>query len=296
MENLEKLVFLKEKLKQNQIKITSTRVVILEVFLSNPGPIDAEQSYIQAHRKDPSIGMATVYRNLKLLTGLGMLTKSSDDSGRSLYSLSGKLGAGVGTSSPKKSGIDTSKRNQEDRDIYRIENQLNQALRDLNKIKLEKEIALEDVIKDFGRVDKILQYHEFEQSNLIQILLDIQEEYRWLPKHALLYVSSKMEVPLNRVYGIATFYKFLNLEPRGRHSIMVCTGTACHVRGAMNVLQNVVDLLEVKPGDTTQDMRFTLDTVNCLGCCALGPVVMIDNNYYSNPSVKVLKKIFKNLE
>jgi len=294
MENKETLVFLKGKLRQSQVKLTSTRLAILDVFVKNADPMDAEEIFMQAHKKDSSIGLATVYRNLKLLAGLGLVAKSADDRGRSIYSLSGKLGAGRAAS--KKEIVDAKVRKHQDRDIYRIESQLNQALRDLNKIKLEKEIALEDVIKDFGRLDKILKCYEFEQSSLIQILLDIQEEYRWLPKHALLYVASKLEVPLTRVYGIASFYKFLNLEPQGRHSIMVCTGTACHVRGAMNLLQNIVDLLGVRPGDTTQDLRFTLDTVNCLGCCALGPVVMIDNEYYSNPPVQKLKSVLKNLD
>ncbi|MGM0365268.1 MAG: NAD(P)H-dependent oxidoreductase subunit E [Actinomycetota bacterium] len=295
MENKETLVFLKEKLKQNQIKLTSTRMAILDVFTKNNRQMDAEQIYMLAHRKDSTIGLATVYRNLKLLTGLGLVAKSSGDGGKSVYFLAGKLGSRKGEKAKQPAARPKSQR-AEGKDIYRIENQLNEALKDLNKLKLEKEIALEDVIKDFGRLDRILQAYELEQNNLIQILLDIQEEYRWLPKHALLYVSSKLDIPLTRVYGIASFYKFLNLEPQGRHSILVCTGTACHVRGSMNLLQNIVDVLGVKPGDTTQDLKFTLDTVNCLGCCALGPVVMIDNEYYSNPSGKDLKKILKSLD
>ncbi len=291
MENKDKHIFLKERLKQNNIKLTSTRSAILEVFASSTESLGAEDIYILARRKDPSISLATVYRNLKLLAGLGLVQKISQDSG-SVYSLAGRLD-GRRTAARQ---VSRPSKKPESKDVYRIENQLNEALRDLNKIKLEKEMALEDVIKDFGRLDKILQSYEFEQNNLIQILLDIQEEYRWLPKHALLYVSSRLDIPLTRVYGIASFYKFLNLEPRGKHSILVCTGTACHVRGSINLLQNIVDILGVKPGDTTQDLRFTLDTVNCLGCCALGPVVMIDDEYHSNPTGKQLKKILKNCD
>ncbi len=294
MKDTTTLAFLKDKLKQNQIKLTAPRTAILDVLTQNSGQLDAEAIYMLARNKDSTISLATVYRNLKLLTDLGLLNRASEQGGSSVYALPGRLGSG--SVQEHKKAETQSKRGRSEKDLYRIENQLNEALRDLNKIKLEKEIALEDVIKDFTRLDKILQSYEFEQNNLIQILLDIQEQYRWLPKHALLYVSSKMDIPLSRVYGIASFYKFLNLEPQGKHSILVCTGTACHVRGSMNLLQNIVDVLGVKPGDTTQDLRFTLDTVNCLGCCALGPVVMIGDEYYSNPSTKQLKKIFKNLD
>lgn len=294
MKDTSTLAFLKDKLKQNQIKLTAPRMAILDVLTQNSSQLDAEEIYMLARSKDSTISLATVYRNLKLLTDLGLLNRASEQGGSSVYALPGRLGSG--TAQEHKKTETKSKRGRSQKDLYRIENQLNEALRDLNKIKLEKEIALEDVIKDFTRLDKILQSYEFEQNNLIQILLDIQEQYRWLPKHALLYVSSKMDIPLSRVYGIASFYKFLNLEPQGKHSILVCTGTACHVRGSMNLLQNIVDVLGVKPGDTTQDLKFSLDTVNCLGCCALGPVAMIDDEYYSNPSTQQLKKIFKNLD
>jgi NADH-quinone oxidoreductase subunit E len=173
-----------------------------------------------------------------------------------------------------------------------MQGQLNEWLNDINKIKREKEIILEDVIEDIGKIDKIIQCHDSRKNNLIQILLDVQEEYNWLPKHALLYVGSKLNIPLTNIYGIASFYKYFNLEPRGKHSILVCMGTACHIRGSMNLIQRIVNILGVKPGDTTRDYKFTLDTVNCLGCCALGPVVMVDNKYYSNPSTREIKKIF----
>ena len=141
-----------------------------------------------------------------------------------------------------------------------------------------------------------IERYDFQGSNLIQMLLDVQAEYNWLPKHALYHIGDKLDVPLTRVYNIASFYKFFNLEPRGKHSIVVCTGTACHVRGSMSLLQRIVNVLDVKPGDTTEDMKFTLDTVNCLGVCALGPVMMLDKQYYSDPSISKLKKIFSKFE
>jgi len=124
------------------------------------------------------------------------------------------------------------------------------------------------------------------------MFIDVQTDYNWLPKHALHHISNKLDIPLTNIYSIASFYKFFILEPRGKHSITVCTGTACHVRGATNLLQRIVNVLGVKPGDTTEDLKFTLDTVNCLGVCALGPVMMVDNQYHSNPSIGKLKKIF----
>ena len=147
---------------------------------------------------------------------------------------------------------------------------------------------------DNDRVDQIIDKHHGDASALIQILLEIQKENRWLPKEVLEKVSRKLQVPLSRIRHIVTFYKAFGLVPRGRHEIHICMGTACHVRGAPRVLDTVQDLIGVKPGETDSDMRFSLETVNCLGCCALGPVVSVDKDYYSNPSVQKLKQIFAN--
>ena len=129
-------------------------------------------------------------------------------------------------------------------------------------------------------VDEIVARYRGDESALIQILLDIQREYYWLPKEALLKLSERLEVPLNRIYHIATFYKAFSLTPRGRHQVMVCMGTACYIRGAPQLLDKVEEILKIKPGETSSDMRFTLTTVNCLGCCALGPVVVVDGEYH----------------
>ncbi len=129
-------------------------------------------------------------------------------------------------------------------------------------------------------VDEIVARYRGDESALIQILLDIQREYYWLPKEALLKLSERLEVPLNRIYHIATFYKAFSLTPRGRHQVMVCMGTACYIRGAPQLLDKVEEIVKIKPGETSSDMRFTLTTVNCLGCCALGPVVVVDGEYH----------------
>ena len=130
------------------------------------------------------------------------------------------------------------------------------------------------------------------KSALIQVLLGIQRENNWLPKDTLMRVSQGLGVPLTQIYHIATFYKAFSLVPKGRHSVLVCMGTACHVRGAPRLLDKVTEVLNINPGKTSRDMRFTLNTVNCLGCCALGPVMVVDGEYHSNPSTKKMEKIF----
>ena len=303
----------KQKIKKSGFRITETRMVILDILLKSPDKLDAEEVFFLSHKKYPKIGMATIYRTLRLLEREGLVTKVGFENNKAKYRIeeSPELAVGKPDIRPSKSGFNKNKftgdagyplvtgyeGNLEDyRNVERIntiQNQLSQWLGELNKIKREKELALEDVIKDFGKVDKIVSYHECQKSNLIQILLDIQSEYNWLPKHVLLYISNRLDIPLSNIYDITTFYKYFNLEPQGRHSIIVCVGTACHIRGAMNLLQRIVNTLKIKPGDTTSDYNFTLNTVNCLGCCALGPVMMVDNKYFSNPSTIKLKKILK---
>jgi len=297
----------KQKIKKSGFRITETRMVILDILLKSPDKLNAEELFFLSHKKYPKIGMATIYRTLRLLEKEGLVTKVGFKNNKAKYIIKESLGSGAKKPDIRQSKTSLDKKkfaggagyegNLEDyRNVERIntiQNQLTEWLNDLNKIKREKELALEDVIKDFGKVDKVVSYHENQRSNLIQILLDVQNEYRWLPKHVLLYISSKLDIPLTDIYGITTFYKYFNLEPQGRHSIIVCMGTACHIRGAMNLLQRITGALKIKPGDTTSDYNFTLNTVNCLGCCALGPVMMVDNKYFSNPSTRRLKKILK---
>jgi len=128
---------------------------------------------------------------------------------------------------------------------------------------------------------------------LIQILQDINLEYNYLPEYSLKYVSEVFQIPLSRVYHIATFYTAFSLEPRGKHTIKVCTGTACHTRGAPMVLEEFERQLGISRGETTPDLEFTLETVNCLGCCALGPVVMVDQDYHSVTPGKVMALLEK---
>lgn len=131
-----------------------------------------------------------------------------------------------------------------------------------------------------GKIDQIIDKYQGDSSALIQVLLEIQSENHWLPKEALEKVSEKLEVPLNQIQHVATFYKAFSVVPRGRHEIQVCMGTACHIRGAPRVLDTVQDLLGIHPGETDLELRFSLETVNCLGCCAMGPVMVVDGKYH----------------
>jgi NADH-quinone oxidoreductase subunit E len=151
--------------------------------------------------------------------------------------------------------------------------------------------AIGEIASNVQDAENVVGRYRGDETALIQILLEIQREKRWLAREVLTAVCEKLGVPLSRAYRIATFYKAFSLVPQGRHAVSVCVGTACHVRGAPRLLDRVVDGLGVKPGETSSDLKFSLDTVNCLGCCALGPVVVVDGEYYSNPTSKEIGEI-----
>ena len=156
----------------------------------------------------------------------------------------------------------------------------------------EHEEVMRKVIATASKVDEIIDRHSKDKSQLIQILLEIQREYNWLPKEALLWLSERLGVSINQIYQIATFYKAFSLVPRGRHLVRVCMGTACHVRGAIRLLDRTRQVLGIEPGENSEDMRFSLETVNCLGCCAMGPALVVDEETLGNPSVAELEGAF----
>lgn len=135
---------------------------------------------------------------------------------------------------------------------------------------------------DPENIIRIVDKHEGERGAIISILEDIQTEYNYLPEDALKIVAKKTNHSLVDIYGVATFYKSFSLEERGQHLVSVCMGTACHVRGAPDVLEAFEDTLELRAGQTNEDKTFTLSTVNCLGACALGPVAVMDGEYCRN--------------
>lgn len=141
------------------------------------------------------------------------------------------------------------------------------------------------------RILEIIEQHAGERGALISILEEVQATYGYLPAHALEAVADRTGRSLVDIYGVATFYRAFSLKPRGKHLCTVCLGTACHVRGAPAVAGEFQKQLGVAPGQTTPDKEFTLDTVNCLGACALGPIVVVDGRYHSNVSTSKVRHV-----
>ncbi len=148
---------------------------------------------------------------------------------------------------------------------------------------------------DESRLDSIIDEYNAEQGSLISILQDVQAEYKYLPREALEYVAGRLDIPCVQVFGVATFFKAFSLKPKGRRQIHVCMGTACHVRGSKKVLEEFERKLGIEAGSTTKDGEYTLETVNCVGACALGPVVVNNEKYHGQMTpIKVedlLKKV-----
>ena len=146
-------------------------------------------------------------------------------------------------------------------------------------------------------LDAILERHNREPANVIAILQDIQAEVNWLPEEDLRYVCVELDIPPSKMMALATFYKAFSLQPRGKHIVQVCLGTACHVRGAVRILETVERELGIEGGQTDEDLQWTLETVGCLGACALGPIVVVDGEYHgqmtSAKATRLLQKIKK---
>ncbi|MCK4863430.1 MAG: NADH-quinone oxidoreductase subunit NuoE [Dehalococcoidales bacterium] len=143
------------------------------------------------------------------------------------------------------------------------------------------------------KAKQALQKHQHDKSLLVDILQDIQAEVGYLPKEVLQETSEGLGIPLSRVYSVATFFKAFSLTPRGRYLINVCMGTACHVRGAVKVIEKIEQELKVKRGETTRDLKFTLETVNCVGACALGPMVIIGEDYHGEMTPEGIGSVLK---
>jgi NADH-quinone oxidoreductase subunit E len=149
---------------------------------------------------------------------------------------------------------------------------------------------------DQKKIDQIVDKYAGEEGVLIQLLLDVQKELNWVPKEAIQRISERLQVPLSQVYRVASFYKSMSLKPRGRHLVSVCLGTACQVRGGPRVMDRVGQVLGLNPGETTPDMKFTMERVNCLGCCALGPVIVVDGEYYGKMLPAKAEEILKSYD
>jgi NADH-quinone oxidoreductase subunit E len=147
----------------------------------------------------------------------------------------------------------------------------------------------------FGKLDTILDLYSPSPENLISVLQDIQAEFGYIPREALWAVCDHLDVPLSRGWAVTTFYKAFRLEAKGEHEICVCLGTACHLKGGRRIVENLSRRLGIEAGNTTKDLKFTLETVNCLGTCALAPVTVIDKKYQPNVTSQKLNKIVNRL-
>ena len=148
---------------------------------------------------------------------------------------------------------------------------------------------------DFEHVGKIIEKYQEKRTALISILHDIQDRYNFLPEEALKKVASRLQMDLNDIYGVATFYKSFSLIPKGKHSITVCLGTACHVRGGPKILREMKKQLNIEPCQTTVDKQFSLNVVNCLGVCAIGPVIFVVGRFYGEMNPVKAKRVIEKL-
>ncbi len=149
---------------------------------------------------------------------------------------------------------------------------------------------------DHHRIDQIIDKHQGQAGSLIQVLLEIQSLNHWLPKEVLDRVSMKLGVPLSRVMQTVTFYKTFSLIPKGRNEVQVCTGSSCNVRGSARLLDAVQDLIGIRPGETDSDSKFSLETCNCLGCCNLGPEIIINGKHHGRMTPAKAEEVLKDYE
>ena len=154
------------------------------------------------------------------------------------------------------------------------------------------EVALDESV-DLAPAEEMVVRYEHESEAVIGLLQDVQEHYGYLPHQVLELIAGRLELPRTQLYGLATFYRAFTLVPQGKHKICVCTGTACHVRGAQSVLDRLRTDLKIEAGGTTDDRLFSLYTVNCLGACALGPLVTVDGQYEGHITTTKVRKLLR---
>jgi NADH-quinone oxidoreductase subunit E len=151
-------------------------------------------------------------------------------------------------------------------------------------------------LESISVIDAVMERHGYAASRLVGILQDIQHEMRYLTHDALRHVAGRLGIPLPRVYSVATFYKSFSLKPRGRHTVSVCLGTACHVKGGVGVLEKIERELGIKAGETTFDERFSLESVRCVGCCGLAPVFVTDEDFHGKVTQDKIASILEEYE
>ena len=157
--------------------------------------------------------------------------------------------------------------------------------------------TIQSILENNARkVEDLIDSYVSRKEQLISLLQDVQAEFNYIPQDIIVKISQKLDIPLSQVFSVATFFQAFSLKPRGRHTVTICLGTACHVKGGQRLVDKMKRDFHIEPGETTDDERFTLETANCLGCCALGPVVVVDGKYESQVNQEKLDKILKKYE
>jgi len=157
--------------------------------------------------------------------------------------------------------------------------------------------TIQSILENNARkVEDLIDSYVSRKEQLISLLQDVQAEFNYIPQDIIVRISQKLDIPLSQVFSVATFFQAFSLKPRGRHTVTICLGTACHVKGGQRLVDKMKRDFHIEPGETTDDERFTLETANCLGCCALGPVVVVDGKYESQVNQEKLDKILKKYE
>lgn len=153
---------------------------------------------------------------------------------------------------------------------------------------------VEAIIEGYtDKVDVLIDSYADRKDLLISLLQDIQAEFGYIPRDVLIEISQRLDIPLSQLFSVVTFFRAFSLKPRGRHVVTVCMGTACHVKGAKRLVDKIERDYGLKAGDTSEDLRFTMETVNCLGCCALGPVVVVDDKYEGHMNNDKLERVLR---
>lgn len=153
-----------------------------------------------------------------------------------------------------------------------------------------------DLKSDYKRSIKIVEEYSKNKRYALPILQDIQREYGFIPRESMIIISKYLEVPISEIYSLATFYKSLSLKPKGKYTIKLCDGTACHIRGTETIKEELEKILDIPSGETTKDGLFSIETVNCIGACALAPVMLINGKYYGSLNKEKVKDIIDKLK
>jgi iron-hydrogenase subunit gamma len=151
------------------------------------------------------------------------------------------------------------------------------------------------ISRTYSKVEEILKKYEYKKEMLIKILLEVQKEYRHIPKDVVYYIGTALGIPPAKIYGVATFYAQFSLKPKGEYTILICDGTACHMEGSMSLVKAIEEEIGIKPGEVTADLKFSLDKVGCLGACALAPAMVINDEVYGKLTPEQVKEILRKL-